>query len=330
MIQTCQKLSTSTILAILLGYLPLLSAQTTLKPVQPQREEPSHIATNTPEKNLFVLANLSLAQRFLDKQEYDQAIQRFRQAIEADQTNPMSKIGLANAYRKSGSVDSAIKLLLPLANQENHPLAMIEMSRIDHELGKFSSSEDWLKKAESIAAQDSKIGLIIGKVLLSRGELTAAMSRFKQVQSDFPEETQSLNQQASLRFNQSKEAFLEAMKAHQQLQQGKSANPWDLYRKTIALNADVVPALNNLAWHLATTKVEAQRDGDQAVRLSQKAVRLSGGKDPGMIETLAAAQAAAGDFESAIKTANSILNNPKAPHIAEHLKLYQKQTALRE
>ena len=47
------------------------------------------------------------------------------------------------------------------------------------------------------------------------------------------------------------------------------------------------------------------RDPGEAVRLASRATELSGGRDPAILDTLAAAYAAAGRFEEAVRTAEA-------------------------
>jgi Flp pilus assembly protein TadD len=65
--------------------------------------------------------------------------------------------------------------------------------------------------------------------------------------------------------------------------------------------------LNNLAWVLATGPQASVRNGGRAVELAQQAERLSGGKDPSILGTLAAAYAEAGRFPEAVATAQRAL-----------------------
>ena len=62
---------------------------------------------------------------------------------------------------------------------------------------------------------------------------------------------------------------------------------------------------NNLAWLLATAKDPALRDGKRALALAESANRATKGKNPEILETLAAAQAASEDYTAAIVTARS-------------------------
>jgi hypothetical protein len=64
--------------------------------------------------------------------------------------------------------------------------------------------------------------------------------------------------------------------------------------------------LNNLAWLLATCPDASVRNGARAVELAQQAERLSGGQDPSMLGTLAAAYAEAGRFPEAIAAAQEV------------------------
>ena len=66
-------------------------------------------------------------------------------------------------------------------------------------------------------------------------------------------------------------------------------------------------ARNNLAWILATSPDASIRDGDRAIELAKQAVRLSRGKDPNYLRTLAAAFAEDGRFDEAKGTARQAL-----------------------
>ena len=68
------------------------------------------------------------------------------------------------------------------------------------------------------------------------------------------------------------------------------------YQEAIRLKPDYAPAQNNLAWLLATCPQAALRNGVKAVGLAREVDRLSGAKDPGYLDTLAAAFAEAGQF----------------------------------
>jgi hypothetical protein len=61
--------------------------------------------------------------------------------------------------------------------------------------------------------------------------------------------------------------------------------------------------LEDAAWLLATNPNASVRNGPEAVELAQRAVKLSEGREPAILDTLAAAYAEAGQFDKAVETA---------------------------
>jgi hypothetical protein len=79
------------------------------------------------------------------------------------------------------------------------------------------------------------------------------------------------------------------------------------YEKALQIAPRTVLPLNNLAWIFATAPDASLRSGARAIELAAQAARLSGGKDPAVLRTLAAAYAEAGRFTEAIETAQHAL-----------------------
>ena len=65
--------------------------------------------------------------------------------------------------------------------------------------------------------------------------------------------------------------------------------------------------MNCLAWVLATCPEASVRNGAEAVELARRAVKLSDGREPAILGTLAAAYAEAGRFPEAVQTARKAL-----------------------
>jgi hypothetical protein len=75
-----------------------------------------------------------------------------------------------------------------------------------------------------------------------------------------------------------------------------------------------MPDQNNLAWALATCPDASLRNGAKAVRLAREANQLSGGKNPLILRTLAAACAENGQFAEAVVTAGLALQQAAIQH----------------
>ena len=95
--------------------------------------------------------------------------------------------------------------------------------------------------------------------------------------------------------------------------------------------------MNNLAWLLATCPEASVRNGAEAVELARRAVQLSGGREPAILGTLAAAYAEAGRFPEAVQTARKALKlatqqnqHATAEAIQAKIPLYEAGTPFRQ
>jgi Flp pilus assembly protein TadD len=108
-------------------------------------------------------------------------------------------------------------------------------------------------------------------------------------------------------------------------------------RQLLRAHPKDITLLNNIAWKLATNPNASIRDGMEAIRLAQRAVELSGGREPAVLGTLAAACAEADQFSDALKVARRAAelakrqNKPAlARSIQSKIRLYEASTPFRE
>jgi Flp pilus assembly protein TadD len=108
------------------------------------------------------------------------------------------------------------------------------------------------------------------------------------------------------------------------------------FRQALTFKADP-EALNNLAWILATCPDESVRNGIDAISYAQWACQLTAYKRPGIVGTLAAAYADAGDFSNAVSTAETAIklatdagNTQFAEQNQQLLQLYRAGKPYRE
>lgn len=88
------------------------------------------------------------------------------------------------------------------------------------------------------------------------------------------------------------------------IQAGRMTEGITAYEQALQLNPDYLPALNNLAWLLATHNEAKFRNGKRAIELGERACKITDWKVPVLMGTLAAAYAEAGQFAEAITTAS--------------------------
>jgi tetratricopeptide (TPR) repeat protein len=105
------------------------------------------------------------------------------------------------------------------------------------------------------------------------------------------------------------------------LQTGQAAEAVRSLRRAVALNPNALDAANNLAWILATSPDETLRDPAEALTLAQR-VSERFPNNPDFLDTLAAAQAAAGRFPEALAAIDKAIegmgaSNPRAAPLQE-------------
>jgi tetratricopeptide (TPR) repeat protein len=91
---------------------------------------------------------------------------------------------------------------------------------------------------------------------------------------------------------------------------GAFADAIDELRQAVRLAPNAAGDLNSLAWLLATTpssQLRGVRDANEAIRLAEHAAELTDHQRPSILDTLAAAQAAAGRFDLAVTTCEAAL-----------------------
>lgn len=103
---------------------------------------------------------------------------------------------------------------------------------------------------------------------------------------------------------------------------GRPAEALAHYEKALAIDSRQAEADCHLAWLLATCPDDKLRNGPRAVELAERAAELSGGKQPEMLDTLAAAKAEVGRFAEAVTAARQALElarQQKRPALVEAL-----------
>jgi tetratricopeptide (TPR) repeat protein len=106
------------------------------------------------------------------------------------------------------------------------------------------------------------------------------------------------------------------------------------FENALHIDARLTTALNSWAWLLATCPDANFRNGPKAVELARQACEQTDWKAAGIIDTLAAAHAEAGQFADAIRYQRQALENKSFAHnndeARRRLQLYQENKAYQE
>lgn len=104
----------------------------------------------------------------------------------------------------------------------------------------------------------------------------------------------------------------------------------------LAYRSDFENTANILAWMLATSDAEQYRDGHRALQLANDVCYSNGYKEPRFLDTLAAAHAEVGDFDSAVKWSTKALELLDGPEddqwrepFSRALELYKAKKPMR-
>tara|TARA_B110000483_G_scaffold243173_1_gene331691 strand:+ start:1199 stop:2890 length:1692 start_codon:yes stop_codon:yes gene_type:complete len=124
--------------------------------------------------------------------------------------------------------------------------------------------------------------------------------------------------------------------AEEYIKKGQSQHAMAFYRTALLTGHDNPLILNNIAWQLSTHKDASIRDGKLAVKWATQAAKLTNNKEPGYLDTLAAAYAEVGEFDQAQKIAKYAIflakqqnKNELIPGLEKAIDLYSKRQPMR-
>ncbi|MGD0813634.1 MAG: tetratricopeptide repeat protein [Verrucomicrobiota bacterium] len=193
----------------------------------------------------------------------------------------------------------------------------------------------------------------LGVDLAENGLEAEAISHYLKVVQIKPDHAEARNNLGGVYFRQGRvdEAISEYQKAVQiepdyevahynlataLLQEGRTAEAVSHYQRALQIEPANASIKNSLAWLLATYSEASLRDGKRAVELASQANELSGGENPAILRTLAAALAETGRYGEAVETAQRALDlagaqskTGLAGQLQSEIKLYEAGKPIR-
>jgi Flp pilus assembly protein TadD len=238
----------------------------------------------------------SLGLALKQKGQLDAATAHFEETLKLRPNDSVAFINLGAILEQKGQVDAAVvnyrkALLLKPDDAEIHA----RLGGALRQLGVLDQAMAHLQLALDMKFDDARVHRELGLALHQKGRISEAIPQYQRALVIKPDYAEAHNDLGVALF-----------------QIGQAAEAIVQFKKTLALIPDNVETLDNLAWLLATASPASLRNGTESVEFAERAAKLTGGKDPSILNTQSAAYAAAGRFEEALATAHQALKLAEA------------------
>ncbi len=286
---------------------------------------------------------------------FDDATELFRRAVELKPDLATPRFTLGVALGDQGRFPEAIASLeKALELKPGYAKAHDGLGTVLLRQGHLAEAIAEYRKAIELEPDDADCHYNLGLALARHRQMDEAIVEFGKavaLSPQFAEAHNNLGNAYSV-MSRADEAVAEYRKAIQAkpdyaeaydnlgdvyLRQGRIEEAVAAWRAAAGLPSARVPTLVKLAWTLATCPEPAVRNGIEAVKLAQRAVRLTHSKDVISLSALAAACAEAGRFSEATAIARNawaLAIQQNAQPLAESLKaqiaMYEAHTPFRD
>lgn len=264
---------------------------------------------------------------------YQDAISHYRIGLELNPQFHGIHNNLGLALLATGQIDGAMQQFR--LGLEFYP----ESADLHNHLGQALAAQGYLEQAKTqfteALAIDPNSGETqnnLARVLQKSGDLEGAIAQFEKAVQINPNIAETQNDlgvalMSASRLDEARSHFEKALdinprfvEAHCYLgivlyySQGDVKNALAHWRQALQLQPNNLLAMNQEAHALAASPESNERNYGEALKLAQQAVQLSASHDPSVLDTLAIAFAAAGQFADADQTAHRALELAAEQH----------------
>jgi tetratricopeptide (TPR) repeat protein len=269
--------------------------------------EPGNIALHDEVASLYVAVGRPL-----------KAVDHFAAAVRLNPDSATACFNLAVALRQAGLVGDAIgQYRAALGIDPDFAEAHFNLAYLLGEQDRQDEALAHYLETVRVQPRHQQAHNNVGFILMKRGRAHEALRHFRHSLQIDPL-SPSVQYNAGIAFSSVGNA--EAAIGH--------------FRKALQLQPDWLPVLTDLAWTYATAFEDRFRDPRVAVQLAERAAILTGRRDAKVLDVLAAAYAAAGQYDRAVDVIGQALGlNPPVPLVREmlaHQERYRKGEAYRE
>jgi len=260
----------------------------------------------------YFQAYCNLGVAFQEQGKLDEAIEHYLRAIQIKPDYFIAHYKLATELKSQGRLDEAIthyRRALQIRNNHSYTHkklgdALFVQSKLDEAVGHY-------RQAIQANPKYAEAHNNLGSALQLQGKLDDGISHFRQSLEIMPD-----NSEAHYNLGKAlvmKGEFDEALKH---------------FREAVRLKPNWPALLNHIAQILAKHPDPKIRDSSEAIVLAERAAKLTDYQNAPILETLAAAYAAAGRFEQAVTTAEAALELASAVQADELVIRIRKQLQL--
>jgi protein O-mannosyl-transferase len=301
------------------------------------------------------LARSNLGSALITQGRFEEAVGHLREALRLAPAYPEAHNNLGAALMQKGQLDEAIgHFQTALRLKSDFPQAYCNLGVGLARQGRLDEAISALQEGLNLALGDAEARHQLAIALARKGLVVEAIVEFQKVVDRQPTNAavqdslaglllrQGREDQALVHFQKAAQIDPTLLSAHRDLgnlllRRGAVDEAMLHYRRALAIQPTNVVILNNLAWVLATSPKNAIRSGAKAIELAEQAERLSGGRNPSVLETLAAAYAEAGRFPAAVTTAQRALelatsqtNQAQMESLQAQIELYRSGAPFRD
>lgn len=217
--------------------------------------------------------------------------------------------------------EARVQFEAALKSYPDYVAAMVNLASSLQELGYNAQAIEWLDRAIALHPEKCAVAhynkAIVFEAMQRREDAAASFEAAIAQKPDFFAAHNDLGNLLLVtgKYDEARACFLKLLELRPgnakaltslgniHFMQGETGRALGYFAKALEDDPDMTSTLANTAWILATTADDALRDASKALQHASRAAELSKREDPSILQVLAGAQAAAGEFDQAVATA---------------------------
>ena len=276
----------------------------------------------------------------------DESLAEIREALRLNPRHPQLRYNLANIQLELGQTEQAIESYQrALAIEPDHPKANNNLAVAFQRSGDMARAIEHYREQLTVSPMDAQAHANLGTALFEQGRVQEADDAFVRSLALDPEWVPGLEGRGDVAraggrpgdaegyYQHALEVQTDAAASHYglgtiRLAEGAEDAAIAHFRQAVQSDGAYIGALNDDAWRLATDADASVRSPRHALVLATLADQLTGHEVAELLDTLAAAQAANGDFGQAAKTLERALALAPGGSAARYIGEFRERLAL--